>query len=147
MSLALAILSACSSAGNPSQIPQPTWARGPDAQRDARVIDSIWRDGSLRERQATVPLINRFIAQYPGEPRTRTMRLRLAWLSLENNDLDMAKSLIDGASLPSAGSDRDMARVLEATILARRGQPLLGLAQLRELGGGLIDSETRELWA
>jgi hypothetical protein len=116
-------------------------------QRDARVIESIWRDGSRSEREATLPLINRFMAQYPNEPRNRTMRLRLAWLRLITNDLNGAKSLIDATPLPPAGSDRDMARVLEAAILAQRGQPRIALAELRELGGGLVDPEAREWWA
>lgn len=147
VSVALGLLTSCGSASGGTPVPVSAWAQSLDAQREARTIESAWRDSSVGERQATEPLILRFLDQYPKDPRANAMRLRLVWLKIESRHLDAADALIQRSDTQAKGVDADMAAVLRASILARRGQPAVALAHLRELGAGLVDGEVREFWA
>jgi hypothetical protein len=142
------LLGSCAaSAGSSAGTPVPPWAQNLDAQREARTIESAWRDGSELERAATQPLLVRFLAQYPGDPRADTVRLRLAWLDIGEQQYDAAGRRIDQVLLHASGVDADMANVLREAIRAERGQPALALYHLQAQGGRLVDAETRELWA
>lgn len=144
---ALGLLGACAAASGAANEPASAWAESLAAQREARTIDSAWRDGLDRERLATEPLLQRFLERYPADPRSRGMRLRLAWLRIQTRKLDEAERLVAATAMDASGVDLDTIQVLRAAILARRGQPAEALAQLRAIGGRLVDAETRELWA
>lgn len=147
MGMTLGLLSSCSKASGSAQAPTSAWAQSLEAQREARIIESAWHDGTPSERQATLPLMLRFLEHYSEDPLANVMRLRMAWLKIEARDLDAAEALLTRCTSIANGVDADMAQVLRASILARRGQPVVALAHLRGLGGGLVDPETRELWA
>jgi hypothetical protein len=147
MLVASGLACACASASGSSKDPVSAWAQSLDSQREARTIESAWRDGSDRERFATEPLLLRFLDRYPQDPKADSVRLRLARLRIESRDLDAAEPLIRRVALHATGTDADTAQVLLSRILSRRGQPAVALAHLREMGHRLVDPETRELWA
>jgi hypothetical protein len=147
VAVASGLFGACASASRSTKDPVSAWALSLDAQREARTIESAWRDGSDRERLATQPLLLRFLERYPQDPKADSVRLRLARLRIESRDLGAAEPLIQQVALHATGTDADTAQVLRASILSRRGQPAAALAQLREIGRRLVDPETRELWA
>ncbi len=144
---AVGLLGSCASATGAESAPRSAWAESLDAQREARTIESAFRDGSDRERLATQPLLLRFLARYPTDPRTQAIRLRLAWLRIQTRELQAAERLIQETAQSATGVDLDTVQVLRASILARRGQAAVALAHLRTMGGRLVDAETRELWA
>lgn len=147
MLAAVLLLVGCASNSGSAKEPVPSWARTLEAQREARTIEAAWRDGSDSERIATQPLLTRFVQVYSADPRARSMRLRQAWLRIQARDLSGAEQLIHEAAFGASGVDADVVQVLRASILARRGEPTMALAQLRSIGGRLVDGETRELWA
>jgi len=75
------------------------------------------------------------------------MRLRVVWLELEAGDLRAAERRMAELKQLASGDDADMVRVLDAAILARRGEPRQALSKMLELGGRLVDPELRETWA
>lgn len=116
-------------------------------QREARIIEGVWRDAGYAERLATLPLLSRFLLRYPDDPRAVFMRLRLAWLRLRARDLDSAEQLLLEVNPRVSGVAADMSEVLSASIAARRGKAEEALVRLRALAGRLVDPETRQVWA
>lgn len=138
---------ACGSTSASQRAPEPAWAQGLAAQREARIIEGVWRDAGYAERLATLPLLSRFLLRYPDDPRAASMRLRLAWLRLRSRDLDSAEQLLVEVKPRVSGVTADLAEVLSASIAARRGKADEALARLRVMSGRLVDPETRQVWA
>lgn len=93
------------------------------------------------------PNLQRFIALYSKEPKCRSIRLKLAWLRLEQKRYGEAKALVDAERDEATWTDADWVTVLDGALLRVAGQPLASLERLRSLNGKLTDVTLRELWS
>lgn len=141
------LLVACGSSSASEREPVPVWAESLAAQREARIIETAWRDGGYPERLATLPLLSRFLLRYPDDARAVAMRLRLVWLRLRSGEVDTAEQLLKDVAPRVSGVSADMAEVLSNAILSRRGKPEQALIRMRAIAGQLVDPETRQVWA
>ena len=139
-------LAGCGRSGSAQPVPQVVFARSLDAQKAARAIESTWDGASRSERLATEGAIVAFLHDYPKDPETLEMKLKLGWVRLAQGRLNDAQRLAEDPDISADGSIADSARILLAAVLRRQGEPLRALDLLRPLQGQLVDPDDCDAW-
>jgi hypothetical protein len=113
------------------------------AQSAFRTIVARWFDEEERRRPVLRPMLERFLARYPTDPRAANVRVLIAWLAIVEGDQAQAKRLIAEAQASTSPSVRDFAEVASARLLLARQQPEAALVRLVRLEAKLVDPEER----
>lgn len=142
---AAAIGAACAGTGARDETPAASLAQTDGAQRAFQPIRERWALADPRERAALEPSLQEFRAQFPTDPLTRLANVYLAWIALERADLETAGQLAENVRKGPAGTTRDLAVLVAATVLCRKGNPEPALDLLTPLVGKLFDPFAQEL--
>src|SRR5690606_17643890 len=97
-------------------------AENPRVQRELRELEEAWDASSISERVNLAPRLKRFVRRYPNDPGTHRARVLLAWIELEQGELDAAERTLQPALEGASGSTLDHARLVHAALLTRRGK-------------------------
>ncbi len=138
---------ACASRNSADQEPLAIHAQSLGAQREARALEANFANGSDPDRAALEPLIVGFLSRYPEDPQAHRIRLRLAWLRIQQHRWPEAEQLANEVASTESGNVADGATLVRAAIANRRGRSREALGLLRPLAGRLIDENERDLWA
>lgn len=141
--LSLGLLGQSCGAGREAQQPTPSLSETPGAQADFRAIVQRWFELSESSLPALSPMLQRFVARYPHEPRVANVHLLSAWVAIVTGDHAQAERLLEQARTSISPSVRDFAEVVLARWLLARQQPEAALTKLRSLEGKLVDPNER----
>lgn len=124
----------------------PALAATPRAQRELRALEQAWEATSVPQRGTLAPRLKAFIRRHPNDPGTHRARVLLAWVQVEADDLDGAEATLTPALAAPEGRTWDHARLVEAAITTRRGDPQRALGILQPLQGKLLGREVMRLY-
>jgi|GEM_PF-7055175 len=130
-------------AGPEAHQPTPSLSETRAAQAAFRSIVQRWFDEDEARRPPLRPALERFLAQYPNEPRAANVRVLLAWIAIVSGDQAQATRLIAEARSSDSMVVRDFAEVAEARLLLARQQPEAALVKLKALEDKLVDPAER----
>ncbi len=116
------------------------------AQREARGLESAWREGDDKSRSLLLPALRAFIERHPTDPRVRRMRLYLARLQILAGALDEATAQVQAAASDAGSPQLESCALVSAALSNRRGQAAEALKLLAPLAGRLIDPDERSYW-
>ncbi len=133
---------ACS-AGPEGSESTPSLSETRAAQSAFRVIVARWFDEDEPRRPVLRPMLERFLASYPNDPRSGNVRVLLAWVSIVEGDQATARRLIATAQASDAPSVRDFADVAAARLLLARQEPEAALTKLVRIEAKLVDPAER----
>lgn len=139
-------LGACGSRSVEEVALAPTLAENPRVQRELRELEEAWDASSISERANLAPRLKSSVRRYPNDPGTHRARILLAWIELEQGELDVAERTLEPALEASRGSTLDHARLVHAALLTRRGKPTEALDILEPLRGKLVGQEIVRLY-
>ena len=117
------------------------------AGKAAHAIESAWRDGGEAQRAQTESPIVAFIKDYPTDPKTVTMWLRLAWLRVSQSRLAEAARMVETYAASATGVEADWVGTIQGAMLRRRGKPDQALEKLLALEDKIVDVSLRDLWS
>lgn len=123
--------------------PNPSLSDTRNAQASFRSIQRRFFEEDEPRWPQLRPLLERFLARYPDDPRCANVRVLLAWVCIVEGNQAEASRLIDEARASRSPSVRDFAEVASARLLLARQQPALALAKLVPLEGKLVDAGER----
>jgi hypothetical protein len=123
--------------------PTPSLSETRDAQRFFRAIVQRWFEEDEARRPPLRPILERFLARYPNEPRAANVRVLLAWIAIVSGDQAQATRLIAEARASESPAVRDFAEVAAARLLLARQQPEVALVKLKALEDKLVDPAER----
>ncbi|MFO0756372.1 MAG: hypothetical protein U0359_07770 [Byssovorax sp.] len=113
-------------------------------------LDGLIRDfarGSSAERIAMKSRLTAFRTDQALTPLGRTADALLAWIALEEGDLDRAiREAAFVRTVAAAGTTSDLARTVQGAALRRQGHPEQALSTLSPLVSKLIDGYARALF-
>lgn len=141
------LLASCG--GKHSDLPEPKAALADSeaAQHDFRELSRQWLAvGPGPARAKLVGPLEAFLQRYPDDPRTALVRIYLAWIKIQQGQLDQARALVAPIRKGPAGSAQDFAVVTDAAILVRQGQPSRALKLLSPLDGKIVDADQRMIY-
>jgi hypothetical protein len=124
-----------------NKAPEPALAGSPEAQLAFTQLQREWSDEDDRER--FLALLQEFVATHPRDDRARIARAYLAWLYVENGQLELASATASVVRTGPPGSARDFADVVHGAIMTRRRRPELAVRVLEPLAAKLIDARER----
>jgi hypothetical protein len=130
-------------AGQEAHQPTPSLSETRDAQAAFRRIVRRWFEEDEARRPPLRPMLERFLARYPNEPRTANVRVLLAWIAIVSGDQAQATRLIAEARASDSMVVRDFAEVATARLLLARQQPEAALVKLKALEDKLVDPAER----
>jgi hypothetical protein len=133
---------ACS-AGPEAGEPTPSLSETRAAQSAFRIIVARWFEEDEPRRPVLRPMLERFLARYPRDPRVANVQVLLAWLSIVEGDQVTARRLIAAAQASESPSVRDFAEVAAARLLLARQEPEAALTKLVQLEPKLVDPAER----
>ena len=81
-------------AGQEAHQPTPSLSETRDAQAAFRSIVQRWFEEDEARRPPLRPMLERFLARYPNEPRAANVRVLLAWIAIVSGDQAQATRLI-----------------------------------------------------
>ena len=84
-----------------------------------------------------------FVRRHPDDDRARLARAYLAWLYVDDGQLDLARATASPVISGPRGAAHDFAKVVLAAILVRERLPREALALLEPLVGKIVDSRER----
>jgi hypothetical protein len=113
------------------------------AQTAFRAIVARWFEEDEQRRPLLRPMLERFLARYPSDPRSANVRVLVAWISILEGDQATARRLIAEAQASDSPSVRDFAEVAAARLLLARQEPEAALVRLVRLEGKLVDPSER----
>lgn len=129
--------------GQEGREPTPSLSETRAAQTAFRTIVARWFEEDEPRRPLLRPMLERFLARYPGDPRTANVRVLVAWISILEGDQATARRLIAEAQASGSPSVRDFAEVAAARLLLARQEPEAALVRLVRLEGKLVDPSER----
>lgn len=129
--------------GSEAREPTPSLSETESAQAAFRGIQRRFFEEEEARWPLLRPLLQRFLARYPNDPRRANVRLLSAWISIVEGNQAEASRLIEEARASRSPSVRDFAEVAGARLLLARQQPALALAKLVPLEGKLVDPAER----
>ena len=112
-----------------------------EAQRDFRRIEDRWAQLPPGGRKELEPPLRAFLDRHGGDPRVATVCIYLAWVLIEQGQLDEARELTRPRYPGKEGAVVDSARVAEAAILLREKRHAKSLEVLLPLRGKIIEAE------
>jgi hypothetical protein len=130
-------------AGQEAQQPTPSLSETRAAQAAFRVLVRRWFEEDEARRPLLRPNLERFLARYPAEPRTASVRVMLAWVAIVEGDQAQAQRLIAEARNSDSPSVRDFAEVAAARLLLAQHHAEAALATLTNLEEKLVDPAER----
>jgi hypothetical protein len=130
-------------AGQEAHQPTPSLSETRDAQRSFRAIVQRWFEEDEARRPPLRPVLERFLARYPNDPRAANVRVLLAWIAIVSGDQARATRLIAEARASESMVVRDFAEVATARLLLARQQPEAALVKLKALEDKLVDPAER----
>lgn len=125
--------------------PDAVLAESLGAQAAFRRIDERWFDRP-DSRVVLQGSLERFIQRFPRDELVRRALVYLAWIRVQQGELELARSLAARTRAGAPGAVHDLADVIEASIRVRLGQPKAALALLLPLEGKLIDEGERAFY-
>ncbi len=140
------VAAACHGSQNAADRPEATLASSSDAQRAFRPLRSNWFAGSSGERRRLEPELRAFLARFPNDERTDTVRVLLAFDCASRGALPDARTFLARVR-EHVGSVNDFARVAEAYALLREAQPDAAWQLLEPLAGKIVDPEERLVYS
>jgi hypothetical protein len=138
---------ACGSSGRDADVPAAMAAESQAAERAFHRVHTKWWSTPPPRRVALASDIEAFLARFRSDPTARRVELYLAWVRVENGELDRARALLDQRRVGRQGALADFAAIVDGAILSRRGRPKAALSRLEPLRGKIIDSDDRALYA
>src|SRR5688572_19832209 len=135
----------CGSATRAGPEPEASLASSEEAQSEFRSLREQWVGTPLDARASLEPQLTRFVQRHPSDHQGRWVRLYLAWIARERNDLTLAERWLNLAEPGSAGAASDLGGVVRASIDLAAGRAAPAYEKLRELDGRLIDADDRML--
>ncbi len=126
--------------------PQATLAASSEAQRAFRPLRSGWFAGSSSERRQLEPDLRAFLARFPGDERSDTVRVLLAFDCASRGALPEARALLARVR-EHVGSVNDFSRVAEAYARLREAQPDAAWQLLEPLAGKIVDPDERLVYS
>jgi hypothetical protein len=138
---------ACSASERTTETPVPAAAQTRPAQQAFRRIQARWASTPWTRRTALRPELVSFLERFPEDPKARFVNLYLAWLDVEDGNLDQALARARADRRHPAGAAADLASVIEASVLSRRDRAKDALALLMPLRGKMVDPDDRALHA
>lgn len=147
IALCIVTLAACNKTELTATTPSAPLGQSTPAQQIFHRLEQSWREGGERDQQLLEPRLLGFVAAYPNDPDSRQVELWLGWLSLSKRQFNDALARANQASAEKDGAITDAARVLEAAVFTRRGQPAQALRLLEPLSGMIVDPVERDNWA
>jgi hypothetical protein len=135
----------CGSAARAGPEPEASLASSEEAQSEFRSLREQWVGTPLDARASLEPQLTRFVQRHPSDHQGRWVRLYLAWIARERNDLTLAERWLNLAEPGSAGAASDLGGVVRASIDLAAGRAAPAYEKLRELDGRLIDADDRLL--
>lgn len=130
-------------AGQEAEQPTPSLSETRAAQAAFRVLVLRWFEEDEARRPLMRPNLERFLARYPAEPRTASVRVMLAWVAIVEGDQAQAQRLIAQARSSDSPSVRDFADVAAARLLLAQHHAEAALATLTNLEEKLVDPAER----
>ncbi len=135
--------------GRQSDLPQPeaTLSDSKAAQHDFRALARRWMAAGPGPARAKLERpLQAFLQRYPDDPRSALVRIYLAWIRIQQGKLEDAQKLVAPIREGPAGSAKDFAKVTDAAILIRRGNPGEALSLLTPLDGKIVDADQRMVY-
>jgi hypothetical protein len=135
----------CGSSQHAGPEPEVALASSAEAQARFRALRQQWVSSPLDARVALERGLTDFVQHYPSDPQGRWVRLYLAWISVQRNELDDAERWLALADPGSAGSANDLSGVVRAALQLSKGEAEPAYRSLLALSGRLIDADDRLL--
>jgi len=142
--LALALFGAisCGHSAGETNRPEATLSATGGAQTAFRALRAAWFAGSTAERRRLEPELRTFLARFPRDEQSDTVRVLIAFDCISRGALQDARVFLASVRQP-VGSVRDFAQVGEAYALLREGKPEDAWSMLDPLAGKIVDPDER----
>lgn len=116
-----------------------------EAQDRFRALHERWVSTPPSKRAPLAGELARFVQSYPNDPKSRLVRLYLAWLALRDDDEGEARRWLALATRGAPSVAEDLAGVVRAALWLRDGDAERAYTALYALSGQLIDGDDRLL--
>ena len=140
--LALLGATACGHSASETNRPAATLSATGDAQSAFRALRAAWFSGSTAERRALEPDLRAFLARFPRDEHSDTVRVLIAFDCVSRGALQDARVFLASVR-EQVGSVQDFAQVGEAYALLREGKPEDSWSLLDPLAGKIVDPDER----
>jgi hypothetical protein len=124
-------------------MPEAPLAEDTYAQAEYRTLRAAFFDAEGPARAKLVGRLGDFLKRFPTDPRTFDVEVYLVWARLESGDRQGARAVLEPLLKGEEGPRLDFARVTQAALLARSGEPERALAEFDVLEGKLVDVDER----
>jgi hypothetical protein len=142
----LAVLAGACSGGTRRAVPVATVASSAPAAAAFTAIRDAWGDPDSASPATLRPMIERFLAQFPGDGLEPLARVALALVAMEQGDFETADAQLALTVDAPAGTMQDLRTVARARRLRGMGHSEEALALLRPLVGKNVDSLARSVF-
>jgi hypothetical protein len=126
--------------------PEATLSANGDAQAAFRVLRAAWFAGSSSERRRLEAELRTFLARFPRDEQSDTVRVLIAFDCVSRGSLQEARTLLASVR-EQVGAVRDFAVVVEAYALLREGKPEDAWSALDPLAGKIVDPDERLVYS
>src|SRR5689334_20744110 len=117
-------ISACGGGGPSGSRPVAPLSSSIAAQNDLRQLQASFAQSSRAERVALEPLLQAFEARYPNDALKPVADVMLAWIALDQGNLERARALSGSASRATGGrgTTADLATLIDGAADLRQGK-------------------------
>lgn len=139
---ALAV-AACGGSSSATLPPEPTFANTVTAERAFRRIAARYEVALPESRGELERDVRAFLSRFPTDGRARLVRAYLARIEIEAGRTSEGEAIARDVAAGPPGVVRDLAIVVEAAALRRRGKYVEALRLLLPLEGKIVDGNDR----
>jgi len=141
-SLCASLVNGCGHSSADMDRPEATLSANGDAQAAFRALRAAWFSGSSSERRKLEPELRLFLARFPRDEQSDTVRVLIAFDCVSRGALQEARVFLASVR-EQVGSVHDLSEVGEAFALLREGKPDAAWSLLEPLAGKIVDPDER----